>query len=190
MQTSFRIIGLLWLAWIVYWLVAAAVMRQRAAVRRIPTPQNALMTVPTIIGLILLSAHRRLPSMLPRIVPWSPAIGVICVALVAVGLIVCIWARNHIGKNWSGRVIVQTGHQLVRTGPYRFVRHPIYSGILLMLLGTAIERGTIAGVCGFILLLIAIVWKLSLEEQLMSEQFGDDYRQYRREVKALVPGVV
>jgi protein-S-isoprenylcysteine O-methyltransferase Ste14 len=84
---------------------------------------------------------------------------------------------------------VKSGHELVRSGPYRWIRHPIYTGGLLGLLGTALASGKASGFLGVLLAVCALVYKLRIEERVMSAQFGDDYRKYRRASWALVPFV-
>jgi protein-S-isoprenylcysteine O-methyltransferase Ste14 len=111
-------------------------------------------------------------------------------ALTAAGIGFAIAARLWIGRNWSGRVTIKEQHQLIQSGPYSLVRHPIYSGFLLALLGTAIVHGEIRGLVGFALAALGWVLKLRTEEAFLAQQFGDDYSDYKRRVKALVPFVV
>lgn len=122
-----------------------------------------------------------------RFLPLSNAVPWIGLALTVAGISLAIWARLSIGRNWSGAVTVKVDHQLVRTGPYSVVRHPIYSGLLFALLGTAIALGQVRGLVA--LLLAAIAWrrKSLVEEQYMTEQFGAEYTAYQHDVKALLP---
>ena len=99
-------------------------------------------------------------------------------------------ARFFLGRNWSGIVTIKQGHTLVRKGPYRFVRHPIYTGLLLAIFGTALAIGEIRALIGAGLVFALFVHKISLEESFMTEQFGADYADYRRNVKALIPFVL
>ena len=122
-----------------------------------------------------------------RFLPRSEIISWICVAITLAGLLFAVWARLLIGRNWSSDVTVKEDHQLMRTGPYALVRHPIYAGLLLGMLGTALEAGEIRGLIGVALATIAWWTKLIMEEQFMTEQFGAEYASYKREVKALVP---
>jgi protein-S-isoprenylcysteine O-methyltransferase Ste14 len=92
-----------------------------------------------------------------------------------------------IGRNWSSNVTVKEDHQLMRTGPYALVRHPIFAGLLLGMLGTALQAGEVRGLIGMALATIAWRTKLIMEEQFMTEQFGAEYASYKRDVKALVP---
>jgi len=110
-------------------------------------------------------------------------------ALTAVGLAFSVWARLCIGKNWSARIELKQGHQLIRKGPYAIVRHPIYLGFMMATLGTAIVFAEWSGLLAFALIVAAWGYKARLEESAMTEQFGSEYEQYRRKVKALIPFV-
>jgi protein-S-isoprenylcysteine O-methyltransferase Ste14 len=105
---------------------------------------------------------RRLPSWLGLI-------------MLAVGIAIAVWARNYLGRNWSGTVTVKQDHELIRTGPYRLVRHPIYSGLLLAILGTAVAFGEWRGLPAFGLLAGSLLLKLRMEERFMSESFPKEY---------------
>jgi protein-S-isoprenylcysteine O-methyltransferase Ste14 len=111
-------------------------------------------------------------------------------ALALAGLVVMIWARVTIGRNWSGGVVLKENHEMVTSGPYRFVRHPIYSGLLLLVLGWAVWRGSPVGFLALTAMLPLLGLKARAEEQLMIDHFGDAYRSYRARVKALIPYVV
>ena len=122
-----------------------------------------------------------------QFVPNTAAVGWIGAALTVAGIAFAIRTRFHIGRNWSGFVTLKEGHTLVRTGPYALVRHPIYKGLLLAVLATAIVHRALKGLIGFVLLLIEWKRKSLVEDRLMIEQFGAEYFQYRREVKGLLP---
>jgi protein-S-isoprenylcysteine O-methyltransferase Ste14 len=106
--------------------------------------------------------------------------------LVAAGLGLSVRARQHLVRNWSGTVQVKQDHQLICTGPYRLVRHPIYTGILLAFLGNAVVVGHW---CGILAVLIAFgsFWRLTVEERFMRETFGSAYEEYRGRTAALIP---
>jgi protein-S-isoprenylcysteine O-methyltransferase Ste14 len=114
-----------------------------------------------------------------------------CGAAVTIGgLLFAVWARRHLGRNWSSTVTVKTGHELITTGPYAWVRHPIYSGLLLAFVGSALARGEWRGLLA-VALVAGIFWhKLRLEEKWMREQFGESYAAYCARVAALVPFVL
>jgi protein-S-isoprenylcysteine O-methyltransferase Ste14 len=92
-----------------------------------------------------------------------------------------------LGRNWSATVTVKDQHELIRRGPYRFVRHPIYTGMLLAFLGTAIAQDQWRSLLAFVLVWLALWRKWRLEERFMQETFGEQYAAYRREVPAVVP---
>ncbi|MBV8865040.1 MAG: isoprenylcysteine carboxylmethyltransferase family protein [Acidobacteriaceae bacterium] len=103
------------------------------------------------------------------------------------GVAFAIWARVTLGQNWSGIVTVKQDHELIRTGPYRLVRHPIYTGITLAVFGTAMFDGEIRSIILMVAMLSVLTQKMKIEEQFMNEQFGSEYAGYRQKTKALVP---
>jgi protein-S-isoprenylcysteine O-methyltransferase Ste14 len=110
-------------------------------------------------------------------------------ALFAAGLAFAIWARLHIGRNWGAPMTRKDEPELVTSGPYRLVRHPIYSGILAAGVGTAIALGwpwlIAVGLAG-----IYFIYSATVEERYLSEQFPEDYPAYKRSTKMLVPFVL
>ena len=122
-----------------------------------------------------------------RFIRHSDVTDAIAVALVVAGALFALWARFYLGGNWSAGVTVKQNHELVCKGPYAVVRHPIYSGFLCSMLGTALYLGEMRGLAavGFTL----IGWKLKSiqEEAFMREQFGAQYDSYRAKVKGLIP---
>jgi len=106
-----------------------------------------------------------------------------------VGLAFSVWARFYIGRNWSPHIELKKEHQLIRTGPYAVVRHPIYSGFMLATLGTAVVFAEWSGLLAFVLIVAAWGYKGRLEEMAMIEKFGTEYERYRQNVKGLVPFV-
>jgi len=129
-------------------------------------------------------------------VPWltipflpigSRAVAAIGLIVQAAFLILAVWARRHLGRNWSAEVRIAVDHQLVRTGPYRFLRHPIYTAMLGMVLGTAIISGECHALVGLAILFIAYVRKTRLEEKILRQTFGPDYDLYQQDTWALVP---
>src|SRR5947208_1039657 len=186
MISASRTVAALWLIWILAWIIAArwtapTVARQATSSR---LAHSALLAV----GAALLFFHPSRFGMLPRsLLPetgWLPWIGVVVTVL---GLGMAGWARAHLGRLWSGSVTIKSEHTIVRTGPYAFTRHPIYTGLLLAFVGTALVNGTVAGVIGLVLLALGIVLKIRQEEQLLVEHFGEAYRIYAAEVPALIP---
>lgn len=118
------------------------------------------------------------------------AVGAIAAVVVILGLVIALWARAVLSGNWSANVTFKAGHELIERGPYRSVRHPIYSGLLLMVLGTAILAGRVGLFVLFVILFVGFWIKLRAEERLLTRHFPDAYPAYRRRVKALVPFVL
>jgi uncharacterized protein (TIGR03435 family) len=121
---------------------------------------------------------------------WSVSLAVVVVAdvVTVVGLAIAIWSRVALGVYWSGNVVVKEAHVIIDQGPYRFVRHPIYSGVLLMLLGTALLSGRLVGLLLFVVAVAGLTAKARLEERLLSEHFPVEYASYKTRVKrTLVP---
>lgn len=112
---------------------------------------------------------------------------VVVIVLLVVGLTTAILARRTLAGNWSGQVALKNDHELVTTGPYRYVRHPIYTGMLTMILGTALSQGTLGAVIGFMIIFVGVFLKLRDEETLMSEHFADEYPAYKNRTKRLIP---
>jgi protein-S-isoprenylcysteine O-methyltransferase Ste14 len=108
-------------------------------------------------------------------------------AITFFGLLFTVWARVHLGLYWSGEITLKVGHRLIRTGPYRLVRHPIYTGFLLAALGSAISAATGDALLGAVLVILALVVKLRREESLLIGEFGDEYRQFKLQTPALLP---
>jgi protein-S-isoprenylcysteine O-methyltransferase Ste14 len=103
--------------------------------------------------------------------------------------VLCHLGASVYRKHWSPLIHVKHDHELMQTGPYRVVRHPIYAGLMLATLGTAIAYGLLSALIGFFLVVVAWGYKARLEESVMLEQFGRHYEQYRQNVKKLIPWI-
>jgi protein-S-isoprenylcysteine O-methyltransferase Ste14 len=173
-----RLILWLWCAWAVYWLLAA--LRNKATARREPLGSRLAHMLPLAIGGALLAwPPHRWPVM-----AWRLETGV---ALVIAGLAFTVWARVHLGGNWSGTVTVKQDHELIRTGPYARVRHPIYTGLIAALLGTTIASGTVHAAIGMAIIVVSLVHKSRIEEAFMRATFPGEYQRYSAQVPALIP---
>lgn len=176
----------LWLAWLIYWC-AAAIGGKRT--HRHESAASLLSHVlPLAIGVgLLLSPHFLNGWLAARFLPRSLVWFWLGFSFVAFGLAFSIAARTWLGGNWSGTVTLKQNHELIRTGPYRWARHPIYTGLLLALLGSVIAAGEWRGLVGLALVAIGLVRKIRIEEQFLTQQFGDAYARYCAEVPALIP---
>lgn len=180
------LIPALWIAWCVYWFIAAR--NVKSTTREESLASRAGHIIPLGIAAYLLWA-RWLPGRFlgGTIFPRSAALFFCGAAIVAAGLAFSIWARRYLGRNWSGTVTLKQDHELVRSGPYRYVRHPIYTGLLVAFVGSALARDEWRGVPAVVIAYLALWRKMLLEERWMIEAFGDAYRRYREEVPALIP---
>lgn len=184
-------IGFLWLAFIVLWWLAA--FASKRTVQRQTGGSRLLQSGIVLIGVVFLFnlGHiftRGWPArhIIPRTESWVLAGAVLTVA----AMLFAVWARTILGSNWSGRVTIKQDHQLILSGPYAFVRHPIYTGMLAALLGTALVYGETRCFVGLFICGIGLWLKSRTEEQFMMRQFGEQYAHYRQRVRALVPFVL
>jgi protein-S-isoprenylcysteine O-methyltransferase Ste14 len=176
----------LWIAFIVYWRIKAR--GTKTTQRTEPAASGILRALALLVVIALVSITRiPLPWLYRQLWPsglWSFWIGV---AVTVAGLLFAVWARHHLASNWSSSVTIKQDHELITTGPYAVVRHPIYTGILTGFLGTAIALSQVRGAIGFVLL-FAVFWaKLRTEEEWMRSQFGETYAIYAHQTAALVP---
>ena len=178
--------AVLWLAWLAYWIVAA---RNVKPTRRRESLRSLMLNrVFIAIGALLLVVRHLPPHWLEqRFVPPSVTPYWLGFVLFIFGLGFAISARVHLGQNWSGTVTVKQDHELIRTGPYRMVRHPIYTGLLSALLGTALAIGEWRALLAFAAFTVGFLFKIKTEEHFMDETFGEKYARYRAEVPALIP---
>jgi protein-S-isoprenylcysteine O-methyltransferase Ste14 len=184
----YRIIGFSWAAMFLVWVVTGFNLKDTARSRAEGSSRIAVYIV--WAGWWLLFAHGfRLNPLSRRVFEPSMSMAYVGLAITEVGLAFAILARIYIGKNWSPLIQVKEGHELIQRGPYAVVRHPIYSGLMLATLGTAIAYGEFSGFIGFVMVVLAWGYKSRLEEEAMEEQFGPQYEKYRSHVKALIPFV-
>ena len=122
-----------------------------------------------------------------RFLPTTLVFGLVGFALALGGMAITLWARFVLGQFWSDRVIVQADHQLIRTGPYAHLRHPIYSGVLLGVLGTALVVGEWRGLLAFVLLLINYAIKAQREERILAERFQDQFQEHKMHAGFFLP---
>ena len=175
-----------WIVFVLYWQIKAA--DTKATQRLEPAASRILRALIFLIAIAVLSIPRiPLPSLylqLWLVGLWPFWLGA---AITIAGLLFAVWAREHLGSNWSRSVTIKQGHELITTGPYAVVRHPIYTGILTGFLGMAIAISQVRGFIAFVLIFLALWIKLRMEEQWMRSQFGEMYATYAHKTAALVP---
>lgn len=180
-----------WLFFLGYWLWSARRVKQ--ATRAEPALQRFFKYwLPIIVAIALMWPAEWLQrSVLGRhFLPETQAAAAIGLLLIVAGVWFACWARHILGGNWSSEVQLKEGHELIERGPYRYVRHPIYTGILLALLGTVVLEGEWRALLGLVIMFVSFWRKLRLEETWLSEHFGPGYADYMHRVKALIPWVL
>ena len=183
-----HLIQIMWLALLIYWVLGTG--RLKAVERRESQAQRVSHLVPMLIAALLLILPGRdlgvlsVPFMERNWTGYS-----IGVALVVLGCGYAILARRYLGANWSGSVTLKQDHSLVQSGPYRYIRHPIYTGLIAAFAGSTLAIGEWRGLLALLLVCVSLVFKLRREERLMLEHFGATYTDYRRVSWALLPWI-
>ena len=174
-----------WSILLLYWIVSSF-FTKRVVERR--TLSEALRHWPLlIIAAFLLWGVLAFYPFTLQVIPQSYAMAIIGLIFTYLGLALALYARATLGRNWSGRVTFKEQHELVTKGPYAYMRHPIYTALLLMFIGTALAIGQLDGLLAVIVLFISFSIKLKQEEDLMLKHFPNEYPGYKARVKALVP---
>jgi protein-S-isoprenylcysteine O-methyltransferase Ste14 len=184
--TPAGIINGLWALFALYWLVSA--LHRKKTKRRESFAQRLLYLLPLLLAFYLLN-HSGVGSgwLQTRFVPDTALVQWLAVLVAAAGVAVAFWARFHLGANWSGVVTLKENHELIRTGPYRTIRHPIYTGILLVFLGNVLLVGQVRG-----LLALAIIWasfyiKARREESFLGQEFGASFNEHIQRTGMFLP---
>jgi len=176
-----------WYLFVIVWIVAGLWVKSTKAAEPLSSrlAYGSLMAV----GFYLLFSRRPAVGLLgARFITNAHWISVAAIVLTFAGVGLSIWARLILGENWSAKVTRKVDHELIRSGPYAFVRHPIYSGLLLATIGTAIFVGEYRGLIAVPLVLLSESIKARREEQFMIEEFGQTYQEYREQTWFIVPG--
>jgi protein-S-isoprenylcysteine O-methyltransferase Ste14 len=181
-----EIISVCWVIFWVYWSFGPP--RRRSSKRKVARTFTVLNTGLLYLGFILVLLGRSVPG-LPGllVVPQTILIDMTGTVFAITGVAFAIWSRHLLSHNWSGEVAITEGQQFIRRGPYAIVRHPIYAGMLLALLGTTLVSSTAGSLLGFVLAILALWQKSCIEEQFLIVEFGEPYTRYQREVKSLIP---
>jgi protein-S-isoprenylcysteine O-methyltransferase Ste14 len=168
---------LTWCAWILFWLFwLGAALKSKRSKRRETWVQRLGYLLPLIAASLLLSSQGASRTWLARALYDATATAQWAgFALVLAGIAFAFWARWHLGANWSGTVTLKEGHELIRSGPYRFIRHPIYTGLLLSILGTVIQIAQVRGFLAFFLVWVCLYAKARREESFLRDEFGDRF---------------
>jgi protein-S-isoprenylcysteine O-methyltransferase Ste14 len=179
-------LGLAWLVFLGYWLIA------RFSVNRMERPEpggTLILRILIMAGAywLLFQQDPRFGILNRRFIPQDDRIVLAGVLLTWSGVAFAIWARYHLGKFWSATVALREGHQLIRSGPYANIRHPIYTGMLTAVLGTTLAVGRYRALIAFVVILAAFIAKSRQEEKLLDAQFGPAFEQHRRHTGFFLP---
>jgi protein-S-isoprenylcysteine O-methyltransferase Ste14 len=175
-----------WVVLWVYWLVSAR--NQKAAKKRESGLERMQQVLPMALCYFLLFESRMGFGWLgQRFVPDRLDVGVPGLLLTALGVVFAIWARAHLGANWSAAVSIRSDHELIRSGPYKRIRHPIYTGMLLATAGTAIVVGQVRGLVGFAICFTAFYLKASKEERWLTQEFGEKFEAHAKQTGMFLP---
>lgn len=184
-----KISAMLWVLFEAYWIVAARRrLRSSESVTREPALHRAAYLSVIFAGALLLFWRNDAYAFTRRLWPERSAAVAAGLAVQIAGILIAVFARQTLGSNWSGRISIGSSQELIVAGPYRYVRHPIYSGMLLALLGTTLVMGRPAAFVGFAVFAIGILVKTRREEAALRSHFGQAYEAYAARVPGLVPG--
>jgi protein-S-isoprenylcysteine O-methyltransferase Ste14 len=181
----------MWLLWAAYWWARSRAVKTNLRRESVSSRLSYLILV-ALAFTLLWAPDVRIPYLDARFLPVDavPVWAALGAALSFIGLLFTVWAREHLGRNWSAVVTVKEDHELVTTGPYGLVRHPIYAGLLLAALGQAVARGQWIDLLAVGVLLAAFWRKFRLEEIWIRGQFGSAYETYSRRVSAIIPFIL
>lgn len=190
--TLIRLSQWLWGAFFLFWIISARA-RQRESAGEAPAREGAGSRV-AHVALVSLAFFlllwprwgRFLETELWRGQTWTIVAGL---GIEILGLGFAVWARGALGKNWTGRITTSGAQDLVIAGPYRIVRHPIYTGFLTGLVGTAVVVDAVRGLVAVAIAAGAYARKVRREETALRGRFGSRYEEYSARVSALVPGL-
>jgi protein-S-isoprenylcysteine O-methyltransferase Ste14 len=175
-----------WLVFLAYWSVSA--LKLKSVKRREPRGERLIQLVFMVAAYFLMFNDQFSRGWLAtRFAPASPSIGKFGVTVTVVGIAFAIWARWHLGENWSATVTLKEGHELISSGPYRYIRHPIYSGMLVAFVGTALALGEYRALISVGIVLVAFYTKAKKEERLLTQEFGEKFREHSRRTGMFLP---
>lgn len=186
-----RLIGLCWVIFLLYWVVNF--WRNKRTVERPNFGTWALHRFPLGIGAWMLFVSPAVARLQPGspwstpLVPHAPVVEAVAVMLCVLGVAGAIWARRTLAGNWSGDLVFKEKHELVERGPYGYVRHPIYTSMILMAFRTALAYGWLLSWAGFVVMTVGFLIRAKQEEALMLAHFPGDYAEYKTRVKTLIP---
>ena len=176
----------LWILLMLVWVVLMLGMKRAKKRERWDERLRYLLLL--LVGAWLIFGTRsELGALNYRVLPNELVVWGIGLALTAIGVGIAIWARLSLGANWSGTVTLKNEHELVRKGLYRWIRHPIYTGIALGMFGSAIIRVYLIGLIGAGLILLGFYIKARKEESFLREEFGAGFEEHAQQTGMFLP---
>ncbi|MGA9801086.1 MAG: isoprenylcysteine carboxylmethyltransferase family protein [Terriglobales bacterium] len=175
-----------WVVFVLYWIVNA--IRTRDTVRTESSASRYAVLFLEIAGFVLLFRHSLGIGFLgSRFMHRTLASAIVGSILTWMGIGLAIWARYHLAENWSARITIKQDHQLIRTGPYARLRHPIYSGLILAAIGSAVVIDQWRCVLGVCLIVTGFCIKARKEETMLTQQFGEAFHEHQKHAGFLIP---
>jgi protein-S-isoprenylcysteine O-methyltransferase Ste14 len=175
-----------WIVFATYWAIGA--LRTRATVRREPFLARYGVMFIEVVGFTLLFSHDADIGFLGRhFAPRTMTMQAIGLAFTWAGIALAVWARYHLGQYWSGRITLKEGHELICTGPYARLRHPIYTGLDMAAIGSALFLDRWRCLFGVCIIMIGFVIKAKREEALLAGQFGEAFKKHMQHTGFLLP---
>jgi len=180
--------GLAWAVFLFYWLVSARKLKkvkQREAYGE-RLGEIAFMTAAYTFVFNGIFGHGWLGR---RFLPVSDAIGETGFLITVIGVALAIWARSNLGENWSATVTLKEGHELILSGPHRYIRHPVYTGMLVAFAGSVLALGEFRGFISFAIAITSFYLKARKEERFLTQEFGEIFNDHVRRTGMFLPSL-
>ncbi len=182
---------LTWLTLLTYWFISGfrtkKVRTQESRIKRFLQYWLPLMLATLLLGPGEWYGHTLIRE---NFVPHNNLVGLIGLSFCVTGAFIACWSRYKLGKNWSMSIQGKDGHELIQDGLYKFIRHPIYTGLLLLFIGNTLIVGDYRGIIAVLIVFISFWFKIIKEEKLLTGIFGKQYTDYQKRTKALIPLVL
>lgn len=181
------VISAAWVVFLVVWLISSFAVERIAKRERGRGIGRRLLTLATAWILLADGNDSRLGVLAARFLPSALWIAWVGAGITVAGVLFAIWARIHIGRYWSATVALKNEHELIRSGPYARIRHPIYTGIILAIAGSALAIGTYAALLALLIFALSLWLKGRKEEALLAGEFGTVFEEHRRRTGFFLP---
>lgn len=186
LNTERALILVSWI-WSVLMLVWLAMWFSMKRAKKLETPWERVQHIVPVLAAFWLLFGNAWGILGERLFPETPGVSWAGVLVTALGVGIGVWARLSLGANWSGMVVLKKDHELVRRGLYRWIRHPIYTGILVAFLGTELIQGHGRGLLGFVILWLSFYFKARREENFLRQEFGEGFEEHARHTGMFLP---